>query len=159
MVLKWQKTGTQSLFNLNHNLQTLREFTNGYCVLYGACRGLHWVIEAKPFRYQRHQNLLYQTMPECRLWLFCLAPLLHHHYVHSCIFETLGWVSFPRNCGLSILPGLRLLHQQHIGKRKTKETKQNHKLLTPTWRLKKGDNTLTTCRWMLKATTEGLCTH
>lgn len=67
VVLKWQKTSTQSFFNLNHNLQTLREFTNGYCVLYDVCRGLHWVIEAKPFRYQRHQNLLHQTMPECRL--------------------------------------------------------------------------------------------
>lgn len=54
VVLKWQKTSIQSLFDLNHNLQTLREFTNGYCVLCGACRGLRWGIEAQPFRYQRH---------------------------------------------------------------------------------------------------------
>lgn len=35
VVLKWQKTGTQSLFDLNRNLQTLTEFTNGYVLAEG----------------------------------------------------------------------------------------------------------------------------
>lgn len=39
-----------------------------------------------------------------------------YRYIHE-------GVSFSRNCGLSVLLGLSLLHLQHVGKRKTRETK------------------------------------